>query len=213
MIHHHPGEDLLLAYAAGAADEALSLIVATHMTYCAICRLRGKKLESLGGALLQELPPAALGDGALDNVLARLDSVTPYERPKRAASRDGTPAPLRAYIGGDLSTVRWRKMGPRLAYAPLFKRGNVTARLLRGVPGADSGVHSHDGSEFTVVLQGGYTDVTGSYGPGDLQMMEYGMSHNVVADPGEDCINLAVTTGPLKFESLLQKIAAPLFGF
>lgn len=213
MIHHHPGEDLLLAYAAGAADEALCLIVATHMTYCAICRLRGKKLESLGGALLQELPPAALGDGALDNVLARLDSVTPYERPKRAASRDGTPAPLRAYIGGDLSTVRWRKMGPRLAYAPLFKRGNVTARLLRGVPGADSGVHSHDGSEFTVVLQGGYTDVTGSYGPGDLQMMEYGMSHNVVADPGEDCINLAVTTGPLKFESLLQKIAAPLFGF
>ncbi len=213
MIHHHPSEDLLLAYAAGAADEALSLIVATHMTYCAICRLRGKKLDSLGGALLQELPPAALDAGALDNVLARLDSATPYERPRRVASRDGTPAPLRAYIGGDLSAVRWRKMGPRLAYAPLFKRGNVTARLLKGVPGADSGAHSHHGSEFTVVLQGGYTDVTGSYGPGDLQMMEDGMSHNVVADPGEDCINLAVTTGPLKFESLLQRIAAPPFGF
>jgi len=64
-----------------------------------------------------------------------------------------------------------------------------------------------------VLLQGGFTDVTGNYGPGDLQMMEDGMSHNVVADPGEDCINLAVTTGPLKFESLLQRIAAPLFGF
>ena len=36
---------------------------------------------------------------------------------------------------------------------------------------------------------------------------------NVVADPGEDCINLAVTTGRLKFDSLIQKIAAPLFGF
>ena len=213
MIHHHPGEELLLAYAAGAADEALSLIVATHMTYCAICRLRSKKLECLGGALLQELPPAPLDEGALDNVLARLGSVTPYERPRRVASRDGTPAPLRAYIGGDLSIVRWRKMGQRLSYAPLFKRGNVTARLLKCVPGADSGAHSHHGSEFTVVLQGGYTDVTGSYGPGDLQMMEDGMPHNVVADPGESCINLAVTTGPLKFESLLQSIAAPLFGF
>ena len=41
MIHHHPGEELLLAYAAGASDEALSLIVATHMAYCATCRLRG----------------------------------------------------------------------------------------------------------------------------------------------------------------------------
>jgi putative transcriptional regulator len=64
-----------------------------------------------------------------------------------------------------------------------------------------------------VVLKGGFTDVTGNYGPGDLQVMDDGMSHNVVADPGEDCINLAVTTGRLKFESMLQKIAAPLFGF
>jgi putative transcriptional regulator len=55
--------------------------------------------------------------------------------------------------------------------------------------------------------------VTGNYGPGDLQVMVDGMRHNPVADPGEDCINLAVTTGRLKFDSLLQRIAAPLFGF
>jgi putative transcriptional regulator len=212
-IAHHPNEELLLAYAAGAADEALSLIIATHMTYCAVCREGAAKLESLGGALLQDLPPADLNAGALDNVLARLDKVNPFERPRRTASRDGTPDVLRPYIGGDLSTVRWRSMGPRLSYAPLFKRGKVSARLLRGVPGADTGAHRHDGAEYTVVLQGGYTDVTGNYGPGDLQVMEDGMSHNVVADPGEDCINLAVTTGRLKFDSLIQKIAAPLFGF
>ncbi|MBW8709195.1 MAG: cupin domain-containing protein [Alphaproteobacteria bacterium] len=213
MIHHHPGEELLLAYASGAADEALSLVMATHMSYCAACRAKAAKLEGLGGALLQELPPASLKDGALNNVLARLDAVKPYERPQRPAGRDGTPAVLRSYLGGDLSTVRWRRMGPRLSYAPLFQRGQVRARLLRGVPDADSGPHSHDGAEYTVVLQGGYTDLTGNYGPGDLQVMEDGMSHNVVADPGEDCINLAVTTGRLKFDSLLQRIAAPLFGF
>ncbi len=213
MIHHHPADDLLLAYAVGAADEAVSLIVATHMSYCAVCRARAAKLESLGGALLQELPPVPLNDGALDHVLSRLDQVTPYERPRRPARADGTPEVLRAYIGGDLAQVRWRSMGPRLSYAPLFKRGKVSARLLRGAPGADSGMHHHDGTEYTVVLQGGFTDLTGSYGPGDLQMMEDGMSHNVVADPGEDCINLAVTTGRLKFDSLIQKIAAPLFGF
>jgi putative transcriptional regulator len=115
MIHHHPGEDLLLAYAAGAADEALSLIVATHMTYCAICRLRGKKLESLGGALLQELPPAALDAGALDNVLARLDAVTPYERPRRAASREARLrrcAPISAAISAPCAGARWARACP-----------------------------------------------------------------------------------------------------
>jgi len=34
-----------------------------------------------------------------------------------------------------------------------------------------------------------------------------------VADPGEDCIHLAVNTGRLKFDNLIPKIAAPLFGF
>jgi putative transcriptional regulator len=212
-IAHHPDDELLLAYATGAADEATSLIVATHMTYCAICRLRGKTFDTIGGTLLQELQPAPLAAGALDATLARLDQVTPYERPRRAASRDGTPEVLRGYIGGDLKDVRWRNMGPRLSYVPLFRRGAVNARLLRGVPGADSGAHGHAGTEFPVVLQGGFTDVTGNYGPGDLQVMVDGMRHNPVADPGEDCINLAVTTGRLKFDSLLQRIAAPLFGF
>jgi len=216
-IAHHPSDALLLTYASGAADEAVSLIVATHMSYCSLCRLRGRKLEAIGGALLEDLPPAALARDAREAVMAKLDSAQPYERPvvsSGAALKDHrTPAVLRPYIGGDLARVRWRRMGPRLSYVPLFRRGAVAARLLRGVPGAGSGLHSHQGLELTLVLQGGYTDVTGNYGPGDLQVMEDGMRHNPVADPGEDCINLAVTTGRLTFDSLMQKIAAPLFGF
>jgi len=213
MIAHHPDDALLMAYASGTADEATSLIVATHLHYCIICRMRNRNMESVGGTLLEELAPQPLAPDALQSTLAKLDQVKPYERPRAPRSRDGTPGALRSYLGGDLRDVRWRKMGPRLAYVPLFRRGDMAVRLLRGVPGADSGAHSHQGLEYTLVLQGGYTDVTGSYAPGDLQVMEAGARHNPVADPGEDCINLAVTTGRLEFDSLLQKIAAPLFGF
>jgi len=104
-------------------------------------------------------------------------------------------------------------VGPHLAYVPLFRRGGARVRLLRGVAGAQTGGHRHAGLEYTVVLKGGFSDETGSYGPGDLQVMEGDMRHNPVADAGEDCINLAVTTGRLRFESLLQRIVAPLFGF
>jgi len=213
MIRHHPDEALLLAYAGGGADEAVSLIVATHMAYCETCRARATQLEALGGSLLQDLPPAPMSSDALQSVLTKLDEIKPVERPVRPVSRDGTPRVLRNYIGGDLRDMRWRQMGPNLSYVPLFRRGAVTARLLRGVPGAQTGPHRHGGQEYTLVLKGGFSDVTGSYAPGDLQMMEGDMRHNPVADPGEDCINLAVTTGPLKFESLFRKIVAPLFGF
>lgn len=213
MIYHHPSEELLLAYASGAADEATALILATHMAFCARCRVQNQELERVGGTLLQNLPPAPLDGGALEKTLARLDQVTAFERRPRAVSRDGTPRVLRDYIGGDLSDVRWRRIGPRLSYVPLLRRDGVTARLLRGVPGAATGVHRHAGLEYTLVLKGGFSDETGSYAPGDLQVMEGDMRHNPVADPGEDCINLSVTTGPLRFEGLLQRIVAPLFGF
>ncbi len=213
MIRHHPDDSLLLAYAGGAADEAVSLIVATHMAYCESCRARAAQLEALGGSLLQDLPPAPMSGDALQSVLNKLDEIKPVERPVRPASRDGTPQVLRNYIGSDLRDVRWRRMGPHLSYVPLFRRGAVTARLLRGVPGAETGTHRHGGQEYTLVLKGGFSDVTGSYAPGDLQIMEGEMRHNPVADAGEDCINLAVTTGPLKFENLFRKIVAPLFGF
>lgn len=213
MIRHHPEEALLLAYAGGAADEALSLIVATHMAYCETCRARAVQLEAVGGVLLQDLPPAPMAGGALDATLAKLDDVKPFERGSPAISRDGTPDVLRRYIGGDLSEIRWRRLTAGLSYAPLFRRGAVRVRLLRGVPGAETGMHRHQGQEYTLVLRGGFSDVTGSYGPGDLQVMEGDMEHNPVADPGEDCINLAVTTGRLKFDDPLRKIAAPLFGF
>jgi len=213
MIRHHPDEALLLAYAGGASDEATALILATHLAYCQACRARMAKLEAIGGGLLQDLAPAQMSQGALDAVMAKLDTVLPFERPPRPVSRDGTPDVLRRYIGGDLEQVRWRSMGSRLSYLPLFRRGSVTARLLRGVPGAETGMHRHGGQEYTLVLKGGFTDATGSYGPGDLQVMEGELRHNPVADPGEDCINLAVTSGRLKFETLPHKILAPLFGF
>ena len=47
------------------------------------------------------------------------------------------------------------------------KLGGTRVRLLKGAPGADNGIHGHKGREYTLVLRGGFTDETGSYGPGN----------------------------------------------
>jgi putative transcriptional regulator len=210
-VLHHPGEDLIVAYAGGVAGEAMSLVMATHLTFCPRCRKAVAAAEKLGGRALETLAPAPMDKNALAATLARLDEPPPPVAP--APSRDGTPAPLRPYLGGDLSQARWRQMGKSLAYLPLFRRGGVSVKLLKGVPGADTGWHSHRGVEFTLVLQGGFTDKTGSYAPGDLQIADSGIWHNPIADPGEDCINLSVTTAPLRFKGLIPAIAGKLFGF
>jgi len=208
---HHPDEALLLAHAAGGLDAAMSLIVATHLSFCGRCRADVALLECGGGALLHDLTPSALAGDALTKTLARLD--TAYVPPAIPPSNDNTPAPLRVLLGRDLSGVRWRKMGPRLGYVNLMRRGPVALRLLRGAPGSDVGRHSHRGMEYTLVLRGGFTDETGSYGPGDFQAASPDVRHNPVADHDEDCINLAVTTERLVFDGLVQRVVGRLFGF
>jgi len=213
-VRHHPDDALLLAYAAGGVDAAMSLVLATHLAFCTRCRRVVAEQEQIGGVLLEDIPPVAMDGGALTRVMARLDEpAVPAVPEGHQPSNDNTPAPLRAILGHDLSQVRWRRMGPNLGYTTLYRQGPVRVRLLRGAPRTDVGSHSHHGMEYTLVLRGGYTDATGSYGPGDFQMASAELRHNPVADPEEDCINLSVTTGPLNFDNALQKVVARLFGF
>jgi putative transcriptional regulator len=209
MIRHHPEEALLLDYASGAADEGLALVIATHLCFCPACRETVAMAEAMGGAMLDAAVP--LRSDALAATLARLDDAAPAAPAPR--SKDGTPSPLRHLLGGDIADVRWRAMGPKLGYRNLYRRGGTRVRLLKGAPGADTGIHGHKGREYTLVLRGGFTDETGSYGPGDLQVASPETVHNPIADAGEPCINLAVTTAPLRFDALVPRLAARLFGF
>jgi putative transcriptional regulator len=207
-VHHHPTNALLLAYAAGAADPAMMLILATHLFFCVRCRSLVARAESVGAARLEDITPVALAPEAFDQVLARLG-----EQDRLAGSNDNTPPPLREFLGRDLSQMRWRQMGPKLAYVPLYRRGDVAMRLLRGAPGTDVGRHSHCGMEYTQVLAGGFTDNTGQYGPGDFQTATPDLAHNPRADDDGDCVNLAVTTGSLTFDGWIASIAGKFFGF
>jgi putative transcriptional regulator len=210
-IRHHPDQALLLGHAAGALDPATALIVATHLSFCAHCRAEMAMAEQVGGVVLQDIAPVPVSETALATVLSRLDA--PQAAATPPASNDGTPAPLRAFLGRDLSDVHWRRLGPRLGYVTLYRRGPLAMRLLRGAPGTAVGQHTHRGTELTLVLRGGYRDGTGRYGPGDFQSAGSDVVHDPVADPGEDCINLAVTCEGLHFSSALQRLAARLFGF
>jgi putative transcriptional regulator len=211
---HHPNDELLLAHATGTAGEALSLIVGTHLALCPECRGKTARMETMGGAILSDLAPAALSDNALQSVLARLDSAPPERRAPRDESRVfAAPEPLRSYLKGDLDLVRWQTVGPGISYRNLFRDREASAKLIRSRPGRGVGAHTHGGEELTLVLTGGFTDATGHYRRGDLQTADGTLEHRPLADPGEDCIVLAVCDAPLKFRSAAVGLLGKLFGF
>jgi len=219
-IHHHPNEALLFDYSAGALGEAWSLAIATHLALCPACRRTVAEMETLGGGLLESVAPETVDDGALDAVFACLEQSpiiveTPIPRPVQQDDDGipGLPQPLRGYIGGDLDTVPWRRLGLG-AYQSVIptQETDASVRLLRIPAGRPVPEHTHGGLELTLVLAGAFSDSTGRYGRGDLQEADETLEHQPHAADGEDCICLAVTDAPLRFKSLAARMVQPLLG-
>lgn len=212
---HHLSDDMLLDYAAGSLDEATSLIVATHLTYCPACRKRAAKLDALGGAMLHDVPPARMSAGALDAVMARLDA-TPHDAPARnlAPANDNpkVPSVLRRYLGGDLDDVTWKNlgMGVQTSEIALSSQDGAAADkrafLLRVPAGKAVPHHTHDGNEYVLILRGAYNDEIGHFGRGDLAISDASIRHKPVAEPGEDCICLVVVDAPIRLTGPLGAI-------
>lgn len=210
MISHHPSPETLLAHATGTLAAGHAVVLAAHLQSCAHCQAAQTQLESLGGALLEELTPEPLATEAFAHVLARLDDSAPAPPPppQQAALALppglGLPAALRgAEIG------RWLCIGLGLRYSrvrlPWAPDENVM--LLEVAGGRKVIHHSHGGMEFTQVLSGGFHDKTGQYGPGDISEADETTEHQPVADP-EGCICLASLEGGLRlpwFTRLLGK--------
>lgn len=212
-VTHHPGEELLVEFAAGSLAEPWSLAVATHMAFCPDCRQAVADAEAIGGALLDGLAPTAIDDDALDRVLARLDTPAPATRMNPVAPGAVLPEPLRDYVGGDLGHLRWRRLGFGASQVQI-KTANesATVRLLRVPGGGSVPHHGHHGPELTVVLTGGFTDGQGHFLRGDLQQTDPSIRHKPRSDPGEPCISLTVADAPLDFSSRFMRALRPWIG-
>jgi len=211
-IKHHPDSAQLLTYASGAADEAHSLVIATHLALCADCRAAVADAERAGGAMLGDVAPEAVAANSLDRVMARLDAQQAMVAKPRVA-QGVTPEPLRSYLGSDVTDVKWRKITAGISEYRILKRGRSVARLLKATPGTAVSQHTHLGEEMTLILTGGLADHTGEYHRGDVESGSPELTHEPTALPGEDCIVLAVTDAPLKFKRLPIALFAKLMRF
>ncbi|MDB5395086.1 MAG: anti-sigma factor [Rhodospirillales bacterium] len=70
--------------------------------------------------------------------------------------------------------------------------------------------HSHIADEWTVVLEGGFSDETGTYAAGDFAYMGQGDQQRVVAEAREGCVCLLLVREQPRYLTLPGKLLAPL---
>jgi putative transcriptional regulator len=216
MISHHPSSELLFDYAAGSLPEPVALAVAAHAALCPDSRSRVERMEAVGGALLDDLPPADISASALDSVLAAIEgAANENDQQDEALALDAEtkrllPSPLWPYVAGGLNRLRWKKRGLAVQSAAVPVASNdYIVRLLRIKAGSPVPAHTHGGVEFTLVLAGGYSDGEAHFQRGDLQIADPSVEHRPVADAGEDCLCFVVLDKPIKLTSRLGRLANP----
>ena len=213
-------EEMLLAYATGALNEPLSLVVASHLALNPASRAEVKAYEQVGGALLEDLEPAALADGALERTLELIrlipqDETSASEQicaPVKPQPADGLtlPSALRGYIGPDIEALDWKTVlrGVEEAEFSVGREGART-RLMRIAPGAGAPRHTHGGMEVTLVLEGAYRDASGRYARGDVQVADDGVEHAPVAEASGTCLCLVVSDAPIRLTGFFGRLLNP----
>lgn len=209
-IMQHPTDETLTAFGAGSLDEGRSVVVAGHAEMCERCRGWIAKVETIGGVLLSDLPPAAMANDALSRALARIER---REYGKEARAEHALPADLamlpksvRSYPMG-----RWKWMGPGVHCRSIEVPANKGARvfLLRAAPSTKMPHHTHTGTELTLVLSGAFAHEGGRYGPGDLDEADNTVEHQPIVAAGEDCICLVAMEGKLRLLGLVGRVLQP----
>jgi putative transcriptional regulator len=203
MIRHHASDATIMEYAAGRLPVPHARVLAVHLSACGYCRNEVQRLEEVGGALLETLPPEALLPEALVRTLVQLGEAPVAPEPLFV------PVTLQA-----LAVGRWWWLGPGIRLMPLQRRDASDTRLdlIRVAPGVALPAHGHTGLETACILQGAYSDGTGEYAAYDLAESDDELDHAPVATLGGDCICLIATTGRLRGHTWLSRLVQPLIG-
>ena len=217
---HHIDDATLLSYSAGALPAALVVVASAHLERCPECRDRLLDADQIGGALMQQqrvdTPPA---EDARAAMLALLDVEPEVEHAAlpieivEERDPDRLPSALHPWFGKSMRALRWRRVAPGVQRILASGITGGDLMLLRIAPGSKLPLHSHGGSELTVILDGAYDDMLGHFGPGDVADLDGDIQHQPVTSPGVPCICVAATDAPLKFSGWVARTLQPLFGF
>ncbi len=207
IVHHVP-ERLLIAYASGSLGHAFSLLVASHVSMCDDCRATFEAHCAVGGALLQAGEGMPVAAQIKSDLMARLDEPASDAGPVPARSGP-YPAPVMTALRR--ATPRWRPLGFGVRQDILVNGAGGSVRLLSIPAGHQVPDHGHGGLEMTLVLQGSFSDHTGRFGVGDIEVANQDLEHTPVADADGTCICLAATDAPLQFRSMVPRMLQPMF--
>lgn len=233
MANYHPADELLMQFSAGQLTNALGIQTACHLESCQQCRVKANLYEQLGGDLIDISTPVDLEPNAKSRLLNNLQQLRSHNDLTVESSTSGglneqaktlnavyeqqfsqanqrLPKPLRRFLPDYYENLPWKGFSKSIqSYDLPFSDETYTARFYKITAGSELPQHTHKGNEFTLVMSGSFSDLSGDYHPGDFVLADTSTHHQPRAHMREDCICFAVTDAPLKMTGFFGRMLNP----
>lgn len=205
-----PIDALLAAYAAGTLPRPLHALVASHLALSTENRVYVSTLEALKG---DDLAREAVGApvSRRDEKLAAIFQLDADPSAPDDLGDGVFPQPLIDFVGRRAADVPWRTKLPGIKEYVVSDDADGEASLFWIRPGVALPTHTHEGSEVTLVLAGGFADAYGDYDRGDVAIADEAVDHRPVADAAEGCLCFAVTEAPVRLTGPFGRIFDRIF--
>lgn len=213
MINFHPTEQQILSFAQGNMNAAEALVVSAHCDMCSVCnaKLRAESEKQAVSALSDSAT-----DAKLDNIMASIlqqpvSESKPVGLPMSSTIElDGrsftVPRALRRYVR---KTGNWSSLVGKLWQAPVDLGDIGVANFIYMEKGGRVPEHTHKGSEFTLVINGEFSDGIADYDSGDFISLDGEHTHAPMSDASEGCLVFSIVDKPLHFTSGLARLLNP----
>jgi len=193
--------ELIFNYSSGKLGEAKSMFVSMYLFLNSVA---AKK--------------ASIFDNILAENLVELDEIAPkkinYKDCIAAGSKDNLEykinenyTPLSSFIGS-IDKLQWKSIYKGFKEFILPLNDNDTIKLIKMDPGTSVPLHSHNGKEYILVIDGSFCDEYGEYKKGDMQINDQNIKHHPSASDSNGCVCLSITENDVvffgKFASILN---------
>ena len=183
--------ELIFDFAAGNTDLSKSLLASTYLflnstessLYSEFKNYCGEELKNSR----QIQPVKLVANDCINNKKSEV-------RPSKPLLKN----PLHNFVK-NINDIKWKKVFSGFYEYSLKISSLKNVKFIKMDPGAKVPLHSHNGKEYILVLEGSFCDEFGIYSKGDLQINDYKIKHTPVACNNEGCICLTVTEEDLVF--------------
>jgi putative transcriptional regulator len=217
ILKNHPEDDLLAAYAAASLPLSQALCISVHLEHCSECTKNLQRFNQLGSELMLRLQPAPPSPELKNNLFDLIDQLSIDDASnvtvtsQTNTNNQSLPRCLHQFIKTGYEDIPWKRLSPDIhSYELCRGQNNAKVELLRIKPGGTSGTHTHMGDEYTVILEGSFSDESGLYRQGDFLVRDSRHKHTPVATIDKECICLAVTEAPIQLTGFFGRLLNPL---